>query len=324
MFNFRVNNSNTNNINTNNSNKNGLSSYLNNYINELIQSSYSKKLSELSNSNVLTIFNHFDKNTNNSITLSNEFIQQLYITYQNELKVIRNRNKLKIIWLMLYNKQGDCFQFEDVEAELTVLFLLHIKPKNVIEFSPFCGYSTSIILDSLSINNNNAHLKSFDINDMCSPFINYLNYSKANWNFELGDVTDKFASWNLNDIDYLFIDSDHSREFAVKYINDLLKPLLQLCRENKKRLLVSVHDVFHGRINEPYDEGEEVINFLRQNNISFYSPSRFYNQENWNIINNVKRKLGIEELVKSTIHNRYNEPTGNKPQANSIIFFVLE
>ena len=40
-------------------------------------------------------------------------------------------------------------------------------------------------------------LSSYDIVDRCSTFIKGLNHKNVEWNFELGDVTRKFYTWNL-------------------------------------------------------------------------------------------------------------------------------
>ena len=251
--------------------------------------------------------------------LSNNFIEKLYIKYKNEIYNLRNRNKLKVKHLNFFHKSHNTYQYDDIEAELTFLFLLHIKPKNIIEFSPFCGYSTSIILDALTIINNNATLSSFDIIDNCSTMINKLNYEKVNWNFELGDVTQKFSNWDLQTIDYLFIDSDHSKDFAISYINNLLYPLLKKCKDDKKQVLVSVHDIFHGRPNEPVDdEGKQIINFLSDNNINYYSASRFSSHDNHIFLTDLRNSFDFKELIKNTHH-----PTIPN-NSNSSIYFILE
>tara|TARA_B000000477_G_C6062848_1_gene215234 strand:- start:437 stop:1072 length:636 start_codon:yes stop_codon:yes gene_type:complete len=211
---------------------------------------------------------------------------------------------------MKINHKFGAPQYDDIEAELTILFLLHSKPKNMIEFSPCTGWSTSFILDTLSLNDNNSILSSYDILDRCSAFIKWFNRKNVEWKFEVGDVTKKFNTWNLDTIDYLFIDSDHSTEFSIKYINDLLIPLLERCKLNNKKVIVSVHDVYHGRKNEPIEEGKEVINFLSKNNIEYYTVAKSCNK-NYNIINNFRHSLGITE----NIHQHDTNPS---------IFFILE
>lgn len=234
--------------------------------------------------------------------MNNNFIKKLYNTHKNTLFKIRDKMKI--------NHNFGNPQYDDIEAELTILFILHYKPKNIIEFSPCTGWSTSIILDSLEENNSNSKLISYDIVDKCSKFIKNLNHKNVEWVFELGDVTKKFKTWDLNTIDYLFIDSDHSTNFAIKFINDLLIPLLHNCKLNKRKVIVSVHDVFHGRKNEPIEEGLEVINFLLKNKIEYFTVARPLIQ-NYIVINNFRKNLGITNVIHPS-------------QTNPSIFFILE
>ena len=234
--------------------------------------------------------------------MNNMFVKTLYDTHKDSLLKIRNKMKI--------NHTFGQPQYDDIEAELTTLFILHYKPKHIIEFSPCTGWSTSIILDTLEMLNNNSRMSSYDIEDRCSTFIKALNHKNVEWNLELGDVTKKFDTWNLDTIDYLFIDSDHSSEFAVKFINDLLVPLLENCKLNNRKVIVSVHDVYHGRINEPIQEGKEVIDFLSKNNIKYYTVAKCLAQ-NYNIINDYRHSLGITESI-------HPHPT------NPSIFFILE
>jgi len=166
------------------------------------------------------------------------------------------------------------------------------------------------MLDTLEKTNNNSKITSYDIVDKCSTYINTLNHKNVEWNFELGDVTKKFNTWNLNTIDYLFIDSDHSTDFAVNFIDNLLKPLLENCKLNKKHVVVSVHDVFHGRKAEPIEEGKEVINFLLHHNIEYYTVAKSLVQ-NYNVINNFRKNIGISDLIHGS-------------ETNPSIFFILE
>ena len=130
-------------------------------------------------------------------------------------------------------------QFDDTEAEITAMLVLEHKPRTIYEFSPCAGYSTGVLLDSLSlVNGNDAHVRSFDIHN--SSYVNWMEHGvpkNVHWHFHLGDVRDEYSQWDLGDIDMLFIDSDHRVEFAQTYIDDLLTPLLSYARESKKELL---------------------------------------------------------------------------------------
>ena len=228
----------------------------------------------------------------------------MYRKYKKQLSIIRSKMKTN-------HNYGEP-QFDDIEAELTALFLLYLKPKNVIEFSPCTGWSTSIILDTLEINNNNSKLTSYDLLDKCSKFVRKLNHKNVTWDLKLGDVTKEFNKWNLEDIDYLFIDSDHSAEFALKFINNLLTPLLDICKKSNKEVLVSVHDVFHTHDPGGFDsEGPEVIEFLAKNNIPYYTASQARNNNNFNILKKIKKELGFDDLIHPN-------------EINPAIFFLLK
>lgn len=233
--------------------------------------------------------------------ITNTFIKNLYLNHKDTLGMLRKKMKK--------NHSHGIPQYDDIEAEITSLLLLNFKPKNVIEFSPCTGYSTSIILNALEINNNGSQLKSFDLTDKCSNYINSLGHKNVDWRFEAGDVSEKFKSWDLNKIDYLFIDSDHSTEFAKKFVNDLLRPLLKVCRNDDKEVLVSVHDIYHGRSNEPLEEGRVVVDFLSENNIEYYTPAKCLIQNYYELIN-LKKKLGMNELINN--------------ETNPSIFFILK
>ena len=241
--------------------------------------------------------------------ITNFFIKQLYNNYKNELMDIRKNMKLRYDFVK-WNPQ-----FDDTEAEITALLLLFFKPNNIIEFSPCNGWSTSIMLDALTFNSNNPKLTSYDIHDNCLQNITSNEKWNKIWDFKQGDVTLKFKEWDLNKVNYLFIDSDHSHEFAKKYINELLMPLLIQCKINSKEVIVSVHDVFHN--DNPSEEGNEVINFLQQNNLSYYTPS--WRKENYKELMCIKKNLGFD----SVIHKSWGRED-LELQTNSCIFFVLK
>ena len=137
--------------------------------------------------------------------INNELIIELYkLNIKNLISLRENMFKM--------NKLHRCLLC-DIEAEITFLLILYFKPKNIIEFSPFNGYSTNIILQAMSINNNNSNLNSYDL--VNNSINNVIVPKNTNWKLNLGDVSQKYSTWNLNEIDYLFIDSDHSKEFAI-------------------------------------------------------------------------------------------------------------
>ncbi len=66
----------------------------------------------------------------------------------------------------------------------------------------------------------------------------------------------------------------------------------------------------HGRNSDPIEEGKEVINFLSQHNIEYYTVAKCLVQ-NYNVINNFRKSIGISDLI-------------NVSETNPSIFFILE
>jgi len=243
------------------------------------------------------------------MSINTDFIKILYPKYIDNIKLIRKQMMNRM------SSKSMSPQFDDTESEITALLMLHFKPKNVIEFSPYTGWSTNIILDTLNINNNNAHLSSYDIHDKCLQNVKKIPQN-VNWKFTKIDVKNKYKEFvNGDKIDYLFIDSDHSENFATNYVNNLLIPLLEKCRLENTKIIVSVHDVFHFS-KKPSKEGEIVIKFLNTNNISYYTANCL--TDAYKEIMVTKINLGIDKIILKSWGN-----TLLKDQSNSCIFFIL-
>jgi predicted O-methyltransferase YrrM len=160
--------------------------------------------------------------------------------------------------------------FDDIEAEIVCLLLMHANPSLVYEFSPCGGWSTLYMLNTLDLMNSpTGRIVSFDIQDRCTKNIGSFDSLARRWEFKLGNVENEYKTFT-SDIDYLFIDSDHSAAFTQKYIDELLTPLLAQLRAANKKIIVSVHDVFHTP--KPSEEGELVIQFLKTHGIEYFSP----------------------------------------------------
>lgn len=227
-------------------------------------------------------------------------LEQLYNceAYENNMNVIKNRMK------EIHPRCSP--QYDDIEAEITCLLIMHNKPKLIYEFSPCCGWSTMYMLNTLDVmNNNSCLLHSFDIHNACERLIRGYPNLKEKWVFHLGDVVEEYGNFTT-DIDYLFIDSDHSEKFAQIYVTRLLEPLLTKLKETGKKILISVHDVFHTE--NPSAEGVVVVDFLKKNNIEYFSP---INEEHFKKIKEIRSKLNFD---KKTIHYSTTNPC---------IFFML-
>ena len=235
---------------------------------------------------------------------SDYFLNLLEKLYGNNT-FINNLNEIKKRMRGL-DKYATCPQFDDIEAEIVCLILMYINPKKICEFSPCGGWSSLYMLHTLNVmNNTECQLHSYDIIDNCTSNINKFNDLKNQWNFYLGNVEEQYIHFK-EDIDYLFIDSDHSASFTKKYIDELLNPLLIRLKNSNKKIFVSVHDVFHSNI--PSDEGKLVIEFLEKNNIEYFSPLNDYQRDKIQTIRN------NTNLDKENVHSSTTNPC---------IYFVL-
>lgn len=238
-----------------------------------------------------------------------DLIRKLYDQYAAVLHEVKNK--------MRHVAQSSTLKkaYDDIESELTVLFLLHFKPKHVYEFSPNAGWSTLYILNSLKYaSSSDVVVKSYDLEDYCVD--NVQDYfpmitnpgSRIKWVFTPGDVRSLFKSEFLtSQIDYLFIDSDHSRDFVKYYIDHLLEPLLIQTRASNSQVFVSVHDCV---VNGQYPaEGEEMHNFLTKYDIPYFTPNNEFHQKELEDIRKSEWRFSTDP-----IHLQFRNPS---------IFFIF-
>jgi hypothetical protein len=234
---------------------------------------------------------------------SDFFFNLLEVLYGNNI-FIDNLNEIKKRMRLVHSYTAP--QFDDVEAEIVCLILMYLNPKKICEFSPCGGWSTLYMLNTLDVmKNTECQVHSYDIIDKCTSNINNFSDLKNQWNFYLGNVEDKYIYFN-EDIDYLFIDSDHSSAFTKIYIDELLNPLLIKLKNMNKKIFVSVHDVFHRNIQS--DEGKLVIEFLDKNNIEYFSPLNDYQRDN------IQKIRNNTNLDKKNVHYATTNPC---------IYFIL-
>lgn len=165
------------------------------------------------------------------------------------------------------------------EAVLLYILVLDREPRFTIEFSPNKGYSTFAISSALRILNKPATFATFEISEKC---VNYtkerlLKHDLSNYCEVIhGDAIveiEKYLKINNKHVDLCFIDSDHGKEFAQKYINRLF-PLFS------RGSLIAVHDIAAEKHSDNglvefktslgsgiYQSGEEIAlhEFLKEN-----------------------------------------------------------
>jgi len=204
-------------------------------------------------------------------------IVDLYRTYSEELKQVRESQK------ELYSI-GFLPQLNDEEAEITYLLIRETKPEIVVEVSPCRGWSTTWILQGLKANGKGI-CYSYELKDDNIRWAkkNIPQYLASRWRCFKGRVqhmVEEFPS----EIPYLFIDSEHTRSFARWYIEKLFP------RVNG---IVSIHDVFHiGLWGEASEEGKEVIDYLDDHQIDFFSCSIPFLYE-YRKVQDLRRSIGL-------------------------------
>ena len=183
-------------------------------------------------------------------------------------------------------------RFDDIEAEITYLLIREFRPGTVVEISPADGWSTSWILNALK-DNGTGRLWSFDVVDNSTRNIPP-HLSGNRWTFFQGDIrenTDKLPE----KIDYLFIDSDHSAEFARWYIGHLFPRIAA-------GTPVSVHDVFQSA-EWHFPEKEVILDWLKGRGIGRFSASSVDERKVFEEIDRCKKRLNIAGPIhRSTIN----------------------
>lgn len=181
-------------------------------------------------------------------------------------------------------------QGDDETCEVLYLLLRDSRPEQVVEISPFHGWSTCWILSALR-DNGKGSLKSYDLLDASSQNVP-ASLSAGRWELVVGDVT-KRAEQLPEKIDFLLMDSDHSAEFAQWYIDNVFP---RVPSGNP----TCVDDVFHTADPASFDgEGQVVIDWLQSKKTDWFTCSRPKNPSALNAINGHKASLGFGERIRT-------------------------
>ena len=196
----------------------------------------------------------------------------------------------------------------DIEAEITYLLIREHRPAVVVEVSPYRGWSTTWILNALK-DNNYGELYSYDLIDDSQRFVPE-ELASGRWHLIVGDVRGNVDKLPKR-IDYLFVDSDHSAEFAHWYIKNMF-PLL--CKQTRD-VIVSIHDVYHsdslsaGVFAEK--EGKIIVDYLKKSFCEYFTASQMKERHVYDSIKYLRKEL---KIGKEIIY--YQE-------SNSMIFFRM-
>lgn len=154
-------------------------------------------------------------------------------------------------------------QLDDLDCERTYLLLRAERPETVVEISPCGGWSSSWICNALR-DNGHGRVLSFDVHD---DSVRRLPRDLVDGirEFHLGDVR---QSQHLPaQIDFLFMDSDHSAAFAEWYVREVFPRV-------RSGAVVVVDDVFHaGGPAASGGEGTVVLDWLAQRGIEWFTSA---------------------------------------------------
>ncbi|HEY3686573.1 MAG TPA: class I SAM-dependent methyltransferase [Streptosporangiaceae bacterium] len=194
---------------------------------------------------------------------------------------------------LLAANDGMKAQLDDVEAELTYLFLRDREPGTVVEIGALHGWSTTWILRALR-DNGGGRLRSYDLIDRAGDNVPE-DLAAGRWTFHHGDVRTGLAELP-DDLGYLFIDAAHTAGFARWYIERVFPRV-------PPGTPVSVHDVFHGRRPKPFSEGSVIVSWLADNGVPYFTASPARAPEDHARLGEVKRDLGLAAPLRTSRHN---------------------
>ena len=288
------------------------------------------------------LLNHYDRRIGLLLQrLDKNFLINLYHEYASDLYLVRDyQRKLysqhaysgltKIIieqivpwfsktlykesWVPLYLTMRDMtWKFEekhknirlkpqlcDIEAELTYLLTREFKPESVVEIAPCGGWSTTWLLNALK-DNEFGHLYSYDLVDLATKIVPP-SLSKGRWTFIQGDIKKNLQKLPAK-IEYLFLDADHTADFARWYIRELFPKL-------NPGVPISIHDVFYREHPPIVFEGGVVVDWLQKKHVNFISAAPEKDKDLFHSINEVKKKLNLNTPI-------------HRPQDNTMLFFLI-
>jgi predicted O-methyltransferase YrrM len=213
---------------------------------------------------------------------------KLYRIYADDLRGVIEQQRA----FLAANQGRVTPQLDDVEAELTYLALREYQPRTVMELGTFHGWSTTWILSALR-DNGRGHLHSFDrIDNVVCTVPPALSWDR--WTFVHGNIAARLDAVP-DDLDYLFVDADHGRRFGRWYLANLFPRVAP-------GTPVSVHDVFHGRRTRPWSEGAEVMRWLDERGVPWFTAARRHARANLAAIDEVRAELGLTGARGTTVN----------------------
>jgi predicted O-methyltransferase YrrM len=217
-----------------------------------------------------------------------EFVTGLYRKYTSDLAAVIAQQRA----FHAANRARMTPQLDDLEAEITYLYLRELRPATVMELGTFHGWSTTWLLSALR-DNGTGHLYSYDKIDNVVRTVP-AELSADRWTFVQGDVKAHLDAIPRG-VDYLFVDADHGKRFGEWYLEHLF-PLMP------SGTPVSVHDVFHGRRGRPWSEGAEVLRWLAAHDTAWFTAARRHAPATLAALDGVRAELGLPGARGTTVN----------------------
>lgn len=184
-------------------------------------------------------------------------------------------------------------KFDDIEGELTYLFVRGLRPAVVLEIAPYYGWSTTWLLQALR-DNGTGRLHSYDLVDY-SRWTVPPELARDRWLFTQGDIRDSLDRLP-RDVGYLFLDAAHTAEFARWYVEALFPRLAP-------GTLVGVHDIFRGPDLPPMEESIVLLEWLERRRVPYLTAAPGRTGAAYDRIVALKRDLGLAEPIHDSVKN---------------------
>lgn len=167
--------------------------------------------------------------------LTPDSIIDLVTKHKDHLKLDKMRHLFSV-------RNGDCTNVQD--CLLMYLLILENNPRHVVEFSPMFGYSTKYLASAMRELSRPGNMftveKNISYAGICERRLgkhNLTHYCKLISGDGITQTKNQIMGrgWK-NKVDFIFIDSDHSKQFAEKYIKQVFPLLSDNC-------IIIVHDI---------------------------------------------------------------------------------
>ena len=183
-------------------------------------------------------------------------------------------------------------KFDDIEAELTYLFVRSLRPAVVVEIAPYYGWSTTWLLHALR-DNGAGRLQSYDLVDY-SRWTMPPDLAGERWLLTQADIKNCLDRLP-RDVGYLFLDASHTAEFARWYLDSLFPRLAP-------GTLVGVHDIVRGDL-PPMEESLVLREWLERRGVPFLTAAPGQPGGAHQRIVALKRELGLAEPIHDSLKN---------------------